>query len=137
LGSKDPLRKRFKDGLFSKEALDLFSLIGGDEGIDTRLLRVNAGMKAKEKKKSFDTALLELQGSMDIVVSGSKEKTDEMGAKNGWSSISLETMDYWTKINHIKQINMDKEEAKKELKNHFEKICSPEVMKAFAKIFKF
>jgi hypothetical protein len=137
LGSTDSLEKRYSDGLVSRDALELYKLIRMEEGIDTRVLRVKVGMKDKEKKKAFDQALLELQGSMDIVVSGTKEKTNELGEKNGWSSTSFETMENWAKRNNVGQTNMDTEEAKRELKNHLEKICEPEALKAFGKIFKF
>lgn len=137
LGSQHTVKNRYEDGLVSREALDLFTLISGEEGIDTRVLRVKAGMKDKEKKKSFDHALLELQGSMDIVVSGTKEKTNVMGEKNGWSSTSFETMIYWAENHHVAVNPINVETAKAELKNHFAKICGPESMKALAKVFKF
>jgi hypothetical protein len=137
LGSEDTVAKRFNDGLVSREALELFTLISEEEGIDTRVLRTKAGMKDKEKKKPFDNALLELQGSMDIVVSGTKEKTNVSGEKNGWSSTSFETLAYWTQNNHVGQRKIDMDAAKHELKNHFVKICSPESMKTLGKIFKF
>jgi hypothetical protein len=137
IGSSDSLEKRYSDGLVSRDALELYKLIREEEGIDTRVLRVKAGMKDKEKKKAFDQALLELQGSMDIVVSGTQEKTNELGEKNGWSSTSFETMENWAKRNNVGQADMDIEAAKQELKNHLEKICEPEALKAFGKIFKF
>jgi hypothetical protein len=137
LGSTVSLKKRYEDGLVSREALELFLLIGEEEGIDTRVLRVKAGMKDIEQKKAFDHALLELQGSMDIVVSGTKEKTNELGEKNGWSSTSFETLGHWAKHHHIGLTNIEPEDAKKQLKDHFTAICSPESMKAITKIFKF
>ncbi|CAH2717623.1 hypothetical protein BACCIP111895_04839 [Neobacillus rhizosphaerae] len=137
VGFQDSVKKRYESGLVSREALELYSLISGEEGIDTRLLRVKAGMKEKEKKKLFDNALLELQGSMDIVVSGTKEKTNVIGEKNGWSSTSFETMKFWTENHKVHQETIDIEVAKAKLKNHFANVCSPESMKALAKIFKF
>ncbi|MEH7504043.1 hypothetical protein V7152_18845 [Neobacillus drentensis] len=136
LGSQDSVAKRYNDGLVSREALELFTLISEEEGIDTRVLRTKAGMKDKEKKKPFDNALLELQGSMDIVVSGTKEKTNVSGEKNGWSSTSFETLAFWSKNNDVVQRKIEIDEAKYELKNHFIKICNPESMKALEKIFK-
>ncbi|WP_374193786.1 hypothetical protein [Bacillus sp. ISL-75] len=136
MGSQYLVAKRYNDGLVSREALELFTLISEEEGIDTRVLRAKAGMKDKEKKKAFDNALLELQGSMDIVVSGTKEKTNVSGEKNGWSSTSFETLAFWSKNNHVDQRKIEMDEAKHELKNHFAQLCSPESMKAFVKIFK-
>lgn len=137
LGSPKSVSERYHDGLVSREAFELFTLISEEEGIDTRVLRVKAGMKDKEKKKPFDQALLELQGSMDIVVSGTKEKTNESGEKNGWSSTSFETLDYWSRNNHLNLGKIEMDEAKEELMNHFVKIGSPESMKVLGKVFKF
>jgi hypothetical protein len=137
LGSRRTLKERYQDGLVSREALELFELIRENEGIDKRVLRVQAGMKEKEKKKSFDNALLELQGSMDIVVAGTKAKTNDQGEKNGWSSTAFETMEHWCANNRIDETPFEVEDAKMMLKDHFASFCSEETMKAFAKIFKF
>jgi hypothetical protein len=136
LGNKETMEKRYSEGLVSREAFELFKLIREEEGIDTRVLRVKAGMKDKEKKKAFDQALGELQGSMDIVVAGTKEKTNDLGEKNGWSSTSFETMDHWATMNNVAQVP-NLVEAKTALKNHLEKVSNPEAMKAFNKIFTF
>lgn len=135
LGSSLSVKDRFRDGLMSREAVELYTLISENEGIDTRVLRVEAGMKDKEKKKLFDHALLELQGSMDIVVSGTKAKTNEAGEKNGWSSTSFETMNFWAKNHRVDESSIEKEDAKMMLRDHFASICIPEAMKAFDKIF--
>ena len=76
LGFNDTVEERYYNGNVSKEALHLFRIIHLDEGIDTRALRTKADMREKEKKKIFENALVELQGSMDIVISGIQEKTD-------------------------------------------------------------
>jgi hypothetical protein len=136
LGSKESIEKRYSDGLVSREALELYKLIREEEGIDTRVLREKAGMKDKEKKKVFDQALVELQGSIDIVVAGTKEKTNDIGEKNGWSSSSFETMDHWATMNNVSKVP-SLIEAKSALKNHLEKVSNQEAMKAFNKIFKF
>lgn len=135
LGSSLSVKNRYQDGLMSREAVELYTLISENEGIDTRVLRVEAGMKDKEKKKPFDQALLELQSSMDIVVSGTKAKTNEAGDKNGWSSTSFETMEYWAKNHRMKESTIKVEDAKMMLKDHFAAICSPESMKSITKIF--
>lgn len=135
LASQETMEKRFEKGEVSREALVLFNLISENQGIDTRVLRAKAGMKEKEKKKAFDQALLELQGNLDIVVSGTKEKQDENGEKNGWSSTSYETMQHWCDRNHIEPSDLKKKEATEKLLNHFECFTSEAAMKKLKKIF--
>lgn len=137
LGSDKSLKERYEDGLVSRESLELYTLISEDEGIDTRVLRMKAGMKEKEMKRVYDNGILELQGSMDIVVAGSKMKTNESGEKNGWSSTAYETMEFWASNYQIEFTNLSKQDARAELKEHFAKFSSTEAMKAFEKIFKF
>ena len=137
LGSPLSVKERYQDGLMSREAVELYAKISENEGIDTRDLRAQVGMKDKDMKKPFDNALLELQGSMDIVVSGTKAKTNEAGEKNGWSSTSFETMDFWVEKNKIGATTIEIDDAKIKLKNHFTSFCSLDTMKAMNKIFKF
>ncbi|MCH1624184.1 AlkZ-related protein [Ferdinandcohnia quinoae] len=135
LGHNGTVEERYFNGNVSREAYHIYKLISQDEGIDTRALRVKAGLKEKENKKIFENALLELQGSMDIVISGIQEKRNSDGEKNGWSSTAFETYDSWTSRYHIETISLDKKEAKEFLLDHFSKISSNESVKKFEKIF--
>jgi hypothetical protein len=137
VGSTTTIEERYSDGLVSREALELYRFIRDEPGIDTRVLRTKAGMKEKEKKKEFDHALVELQGNMDIVVSGTKEKTNELGEKNGWSSTAYETMENWAMRNGVKVEAEIKAQAIEKLKHHFDHLGGPELVKSFAKVFKF
>jgi hypothetical protein len=136
IGSKEPIEERYSNGLVSRDALELYRIIREEEGIDTRVLRLKAGMKDKDKKKPFDQAIVELQANMDIVVSGTKAKTNELGEVNGWSSTAFETMENWATRNQVNLGTIDREQAKQELIRHFEKNCHPEAMKFFQKLFK-
>ncbi|GIN86221.1 hypothetical protein J6TS2_26070 [Heyndrickxia sporothermodurans] len=135
LGSNETVEERYYNGNVSKEALNLYEIISQEEGIDTRELRKKAGLKEKENKKLFDHALLELQGAMDIVISGIQEKKNADGEKNGWSSTAFETYDSWASRNNIEVIGADKEEARNYLIDHFSRICSNESLNKLKKIF--
>lgn len=137
LGHEGSMEERYFNGKVSKEALNLFRIIRQEEGIDTRELRTKAELREKEKKKLFENALLELQGSMDIVISGIHEKKNIDGEKSGWSSTAFETYDSWVSRNKIAIIDMDKEEASTYLINHFQRICTSESMKKLEKIFNY
>ncbi|RLQ96307.1 AlkZ-related protein [Falsibacillus albus] len=135
LGSNRSIKARYEAGLLSREASLLFNTIRENEGIDTRLLRKTAGMSDKEDKKKFDRGLVELQSSLDIVISGTKMKMNEEGEKNGWSSTSFESMSHWAQNQDIPLKKVDKEKAKKFLLNHFEAHSTENGMKFLDKIF--
>ena len=136
IGYDESVEERYFNGNVSKEALELFNIISQEEGIDTRALRIKAGLKESDKKKIFESALLELQGTMDIVISGIQEKRNAEGEKNGWSSTAYETYDSWAERNSIDNIHFEKEDARKYLLAHFSNVCSNEVVKKFEKIFR-
>lgn len=128
MGSKVSLRERYNSGLCSREALELLSIIQENEGVETRGLRSEAKMKEKEKKRAFDNAVTELQGSLDIVISGVKEKQNADGEKNGWSSTSYETTRHWMEVNGISPYRGSSEEAVEWLKTEMENIWSPSAL---------
>ncbi|QFT87298.1 hypothetical protein FIU87_01350 [Bacillus sp. THAF10] len=127
--SQESIDERYQKGEVSKEGAILYEIIQQEPGIDTRVLRAKADMKEKEKKKAFDQALLELQGNLAIVVSGTKEKQDENGEKNGWSSTSYETMKEWCAKNNLETSHLSKEEALQKLFTHFSVYTNEQTMK--------
>ncbi|MCJ8012435.1 hypothetical protein MUG84_11895 [Paenibacillus sp. KQZ6P-2] len=125
--------KCYRDGLLSRTAWELYQLIDMDQGIDTRVLRERAHMKAKEDKKAFDNAVIELQDALLIVISGVKHKVNEDGEKNGWNSTVYETTTNWMRENGIKTVNVSKEEAHKELMSRLQDSCSDKAYAFFGK----
>lgn len=127
-GSSRSLEERYNDGLASREALSLLQIIRTNEGIDTRELRVLADMKAKEKKTAFDNAVTELQGTLDMVISGVQERTNALGEKNGWNSTSFETVGHWMEQNGLSPYDGTREEAIAELRARMDGTWSPEAV---------
>ncbi|MCL6603458.1 MAG: hypothetical protein K6T94_11330 [Paenibacillus sp.] len=125
IGSESPLEVRYNNGLCSREALNLLRIVREDEGIETRSLRSEAGMKAKEQKTAFDNAVTELQGSLDIVISGVKARHNGMGEVNGWNSTSFETVSHWMDEAGITPFEGSREEAVDWLKSEMDKLWSP------------
>ncbi|MHA6528905.1 AlkZ-related protein [Paenibacillus sp. BAC0078] len=124
-GSKVDLEERYNSGLATREALTLLQIIRDNQGIETRELRRLAEMKAKEKKTPFDNAVTELQGTLDIVISGVKERYNAEGEKNGWNSTSYETTSHWMKENGIPAFNGTREEAITWLRSRMEGKWTP------------
>lgn len=135
LGHPDSVEERYFNGYFSKEAHEIYQIISEEEGIDTRALRMKANLKDSSKKKIFENALLELQCSMDIVISGIHEKKNNDGEKNGWSSTAYETYDSWALHNKIEILNTDRESAKKFLLDHLSTKCNDQSVRKWEKIF--
>lgn len=134
IGHDETVEDRYQKGHVSREALSLSRIISDEGVIDTRELRIRAGLRDKEHKKVFDNGLLELQGSMDIVISGIREKINAEGEKNGWSSTSFETYDSWASRNKIASIAVDKVRAREYLLNHFQGVASENALKKLKKI---
>lgn len=127
-GSPRPLEERYDSGLATREALTLLQIIREQEGIETRQLRSTADMKAKEKKTAFDNAVTELQGTLDIVISGVKQRLNADGEPNGWNSTSFETTGHWMKEAGIQPFEGSREEAVVWLRSRMDGSWAPEAV---------
>lgn len=127
-GPQQSLEERYKSGLATREALTLLEIIRANEGIETRELRSIADMKAKEKKTAFNNAVTELQGSLDIVISGVKQRVNAAGEPNGWNSTSYETTEHWMKEAGISPFAGSRDEAVAWLQGRMEEIWAPEAI---------
>lgn len=134
-GSSQELEERYNNGLASREAVALLQIIRANQGIETRQLRVQADMKAKEKKTAFDNAVTELQGTLDIVISGVQERHNAEGEKNGWNSTSFETADHWMERNGIPEFAGTREEAIAWLHSRMEGVWTPAAVLWINKVF--
>jgi hypothetical protein len=83
--------ERYSSGLMSQEARNIYHIIKGAGNIDSRNLRKESGLTAKEQKKDYDRALVDLQNFADIVITGAQEADFE----GGWSSMCFESSDHW------------------------------------------
>jgi hypothetical protein len=135
LGSSLSIDDRYQQGLISKDALVVYQQVSEEEGIETRSLRLKARMHGKEMKKTFEQSLLDLQETMDIVISGAKESRIIIDENSAWKSTSFETTDHWMENVGILQSNIHVELAKKELKSCLTGKCSAEALGFLNKLF--
>lgn len=126
----------YRDGLLSQAAWELYRLIEIEQGIDTRALRERAFMKAKEDKKAFDQAVVELQAALFIVISGVQAKVNADGEKNGWNSTAYETTAHWMNQCGIEGSRLSQEESRAELLRRLQVRCSGKALAFFEKIFR-
>jgi len=134
IGHASGIEQRYADGLISTTAKDLYQLIEENPGIETRALRKLSGLAATEQKKSYDQAITELQASMDIVISGVKQRLNENGDKNGWNSTSFETAEHWMNTHRIDTNPIDRGVAARIIEDWLQVRCSADTMKSFAKL---
>jgi hypothetical protein len=134
IGNQSTMKDRYSDGLIYLTVLKLQQLIEENPGIETRTLRAQSDLKATDQKKQYDQAITDLQGSMDIVISGVKQRFNDNGDKNGWNSTSFETANHWMTNNHI-DINLDDPEtAKEKLQAWLQPRCNPEALNYIRKL---
>ncbi|MFC5467503.1 hypothetical protein ACFPPD_02155 [Cohnella suwonensis] len=81
IGHSSDMQQRYADGLISGTVKNLNQLIAENLGIETRALRKLANLQASDHKKDYDQAINELQASMDIVISGVKQRLNETAIK--------------------------------------------------------
>lgn len=130
------LRSRYEDGVVSKDVLRLYDLIEAHDGIDVRELRRSAGLQNKESKKTFDDALIDLQSTGDIVISGISERLNELGNKNGWNSTCYSLSSHWMARHGIEPLRLDRQDAKDELLARFAEAASEAAVQKLAKLLR-
>lgn len=91
LALEKTVEERYESGLMSQDARNIYNIIKDAGNIDSRNLRKEANLAAKEQKKDYERALAELQNYADIVITGAKESDHD----GGWSSMCFESSDHW------------------------------------------
>ncbi|MCY7484550.1 hypothetical protein [Paenibacillus alvei] len=134
VGSLRTVRERYEAGLMSPEAKLLYAIIAEHPGIDTRVLRMKADIKSPGQKKVFDNALNELQGKMDIVISGVTERRNDAGEVNGWNSTSYETIDHWMEQLGIEALTINAHEARQQLQERLASSVTSDALAYFTKL---
>jgi hypothetical protein len=134
IGNQTTMKERYLDGLIDSTVLKIEQLIEENPGIETRALRAQSGLKATEQKKQYDQAITDLQASMDIVISGVKQRFNDNGDKNGWNSTSYETANHWMTNNKLDVILDEPEAAKQKLQAWLQPRSNPEALNYIRKM---
>ncbi|MBP1989631.1 AlkZ-related protein [Paenibacillus eucommiae] len=127
------VEERYNDGHISRTAFHLYKVLMEHGNIDSRNLRVKAGLNAKDNKKEYEKSIVELQNNGYVVITGAAKQSEN---DLGWSSMCYEPSDLW--LNSVKG-NMDYvsiEEAKNMMLVELSKTCSDKSLKFFAKKLK-
>ncbi|GBG10394.1 hypothetical protein PAT3040_05125 [Paenibacillus agaridevorans] len=127
LTGNQSVRDLFEAGSMSRAAHRIYGILSEQGNTDSRQLRKEAGLDAKEDKKEYDKALNELQSGGYIVITGSAKQ------KESWSSMCYQTSDSWIRsvLGDVRQLSV--EEAKAEVGQAIGPVCSEKAFAYFAK----
>lgn len=120
LRSEKSVQQRVEEGQLSMYAHRLYELIADNPGMDVRTLRKLAFMSDKSLKKAFDRALVDLQNTADIVISGVEFRLNKQGDKSGWSSTCFVTAESWMDRHGLRPSMLTPELAMEELFDRFQ-----------------
>lgn len=95
LHPSEPIEDRYHAGILAKSTVRIYDLIRENDGIDVKTLRKLANMQEKSAKNTFDHALIDLQSTADVVISGISARLNEHGNKNGWNSTCYLLAERW------------------------------------------
>lgn len=95
LSPVETVDERYAAGLLARSTVRIYELVREHAGIDVKTLRRLAGMQDKADKNAFDHALLDLQSTADIVISGISERLNAHGNKSGWNSTCYTLAEHW------------------------------------------
>lgn len=112
LGSTKTVAERFQAGVLARSTLKIYGLIAEHDGIDVKTLKKLADMQDKGEKNAFDHALVDLQGSAEIVISGLADRLNEHGNKSGWNSTCYMLAPRWMEQAHIEAASLTPEAAR-------------------------
>jgi hypothetical protein len=115
LGSSETIAERYEAGTLSRETVRLYEFIAAQAGIDVKALRRAAGLHRTSDKNTFDRALIDLQSTIDIVISGITARLNAQGNKSGWNSTCYTLAEHWMEQQSIEPLALTPEEASQRL----------------------
>ena len=115
LSPPEKVADRYTAGKLARSAARIYECIRENDGIDVKRLRLLTGMQQSSDKRAFDRSLIDLQSTIDIVISGISERLNEYGNKSGWNSTCYMLADRWMERNEVAPVTYTRERAKTDL----------------------
>lgn len=130
LTSNKTVDERYNDGLISRTAYHIYKILSEYGNIDSRNLRKETGLEAKEYKKEYEKSLVELQNYGDVIITGATKQNDD---NSGWSSMCYQPSELWFSSIQGSKDYVSVEDAKNRLVVELSKNCADKSLKYFAK----
>lgn len=115
LASPHTVEERYEAGLLARSTMQVYEVIQHSHVVEVRGLRKLAGMQDKADKNAFDRALIELQNSADIVISGVAENRNDQGHTSGWNGACYMLAERWMEEHDIAPLQLAPAEARTRL----------------------
>jgi len=127
--------ERYSSGLLSQDARNIYHIIKEAGNIDSRNLQKETKLTAKEQKKDYERALVELQNIADIVITGAQESDFD----GGWSSMCFESSDHWLQVTLGKKAAeaADLPAIRAAVKAELSEVCTEKALKYLNKKLRF
>lgn len=132
----EPLEERYAAGLVARSTLRIYELISEQDGIDVKALRRLSGMQDRSEKNAFDRALIDLQSSGEIVISGISERLNAHGNKSGWNSTCYMLAEHWMAEHDLAPLALSRQEAEKQFFARLEPLWSEDAISYLRKKLK-
>jgi hypothetical protein len=128
LASPQTVKERYAAGLLARSTVQIYEIIQQTHGIEVRALRKLTGMQDKANKHAFDHALIDLQNSADVVISGVAENRNDQGNKSGWNGTCSMLAERWMEEHGIKQLQLSPADANTHLFAWLKPRCEEKAM---------
>lgn len=109
------VQMRYSDGLLARSTVQIYEIMQQSHSIEVRELRKLSGMQDKADKNTFDHALIDLQNTTDIVISGVAENRNGQGKKSGWNGTCYMLAERWMEEHNIEPLSLTPAEARTQL----------------------
>jgi hypothetical protein len=115
LASPQTVQERYAAGLLARSTVQIYEIIQHHHSIEVRALRKLASMQDKADKQAFDHALIDLQNTANIVISGVAENRNDQGKQSGWNGTCYMLAERWMEEHSITPLQLAPADAKTQL----------------------
>ena len=115
LAAPQTVKERYATGLLPRSTVQVYEIIQQNHSVEVRMLRKLTGMQDKADKNAFDHALIDLQNTADIVISGVAENRNNQGNKSGWNGTCYMLTEHWMVEHSIQPLLLTPAAAKTQL----------------------
>lgn len=112
LNPLETVQERYEAGMLARSTVRIYETIAENDGIAVQTLRKMTGMQDKSEKNAFDHALIDLQSTADIVISGISGRLNAHGNKSGWNSTCYMLAQHWMEHHRLEALSLAPADAR-------------------------